>query len=305
MPEPEILPPEPPEFPLLEDTNGILALFDEKLADGGGLPVLDLPRIRVASGGATNFRVETATGEESPQKIEGVLVSYRTARVYWKAKAVGKKPPDCSSIDGFIGVGDPGGECAKCPFARFGSALKPDGSKSTGQACKEIRQALFLMSGEMLPHLLMIPPTSLKAFNQYTMTMLSARAPYWGALTQMTLQAAKSEDNAPYAKIIFRLGKRIAEEHLMAFKAFHTRMKAVLKPAIIDASAYEIAEHEDRLIAAPRADGLVSGPRGRMAGGNLPLPNPPQRASGAIRQPPTQQQIAEFPADPKDDDIPF
>lgn len=284
---PEVLPPEV-AFPLLEDPNSVLALFDERLASGESLPILDLPRIRVAGGGAVNFRVETPEGEETPRKIRGILSAYRTARVYWKSRNAGKKPPDCSSKDGFTGVGDPGGKCADCPFARFGSAFKPDGTPSNGQACKDVRQALFLMEGEMLPHLISIPPTSLKAFNQYTLTMISARAHYWGAYTEMTLQAAESDEGMPYAKIIFRLGQRITDEKgLRIFQMFHERMKSVLKPAIVDATAYEVDEGQaaPALVSAPRPAGAA---RRVLGAPPAPAPTlfPPQAA-------------------PADDDIPF
>ena len=251
----EILPPLA-EFPLLEDHNGVIALFDERLADGGGLPLLDLPRIKVAPGGVLNFIVQTQAGEELVKKLEGIVVAYRTGRVYWKSRAVGKKPPDCSSIDGFTGKGDPGGICAKCPFALFGSGFKQDGTPSTGQACKEIRQLLFLMKGEMLPHLLNVPPTSIRVFDKYTMTMLSAQRRYWGTFTEMTLEKAQSTDQIDYAKIVFRVGRRMNEEAVMPFKLFHERMRSALKPAIIDSSAYEILEEPAApappRIAAPR-----------------------------------------------------
>lgn len=231
--------PEVPDFPLLEDPEGVIALFDERLADGGGLPILDLQRIRVASGGALSFRVDTPGGEEQMKKLEGVIIAYRPARVYWKSKAAGKKPPDCSSSDGFTGVGDPGGECGSCPNARFGTGVSADGSPSAGQACKSIRQILFLLKGEMLPHLLNVPPTSVKAFEQYTMTMLSSRARYWGAFTEISLEKAESQDHISYAKIVFRLGRRLEGKTLQAFREFHGRMKAVLKEAVVDATSYE------------------------------------------------------------------
>lgn len=251
----EVLPPVA-DFPLLEDPNGVIALFDERLADGGGLPLLDLPRIKVASGGALSFIVETPGGEEMVRKVEGVINSYRTARVYWKSRAGGKKPPDCTSTDGLVGIGDPGGRCADCPYHRFGSGFKQDGTPGAGQACKEIRQVMILMKGEMLPHLLNIPPTSIKAFDKFTLTMLSARARYWGIYTEMTLEKAQSTDQIDYAKIVFRLGRRLPEEALMPLKSFHERMRAALKPALIDASAYEIVDEgapaPRRINAPPR-----------------------------------------------------
>ena len=238
----------------------MIALFDERMADGG-LPILDLPRIRVASGGALAFRIDTPNGEELEKKLEGVIVAYRSTRVYWRSRSAGKKPPDCSSADGFIGIGDPGGECARCQYARFGSGTKADGSPSGGQACKAVRQILFLLKGELLPHLLAVPPTSVKAFEQYTLSLLSSRARYWGAITEISLEKASNEDQIDYAKIAFRLGQRMDEETMRAFESFHGLMRGVLKPALVDASAYEVLDDAParRLpqgvsFASPRAD---------------------------------------------------
>jgi hypothetical protein len=233
----------------LNEPADVLALFDERL-ESGGFNILDLPRIRVPSGGAQAFRYDTAAGEETAKKLEGIIVAWRPSRLFWKSRAAGKKPPDCTSINGFIGKGDPGGLCADCPNARFGTSLKPDGSMGAGQACKDVRQVLFLMEGELLPHLLSIPPTSVKAFGHYALTLMSARAHDWGGITELTLEKAQSDDKIDYAKIAFRLKTRIGRpEQLAVLKAFHDRMKSVLEPAIVDASAYEV---EDAPRAAPR-----------------------------------------------------
>jgi hypothetical protein len=255
----QILAPEPEatEFPLLEDPSGVIALFDERLTDGGGLPILDLPRIRVPSGGALSFRIDTPGGEEQVKKLEGVISAYRSSRVYWKSRAAGKKPPDCSSTDGFTGIGDPGGECADCPYARFGSGINPDGSPSAGQACKSVRQILFLLKGELLPHLLNVPPTSVKAFEQYTLTLLSARARYWAVFTEISLEKAESQDRISYAKIVFRLGRRQEEKNLRVFEAFHGRMKSVLKESVINAVPYEVIGQEQPVRRLPPGVSLV------------------------------------------------
>jgi hypothetical protein len=272
----EIMPPlAGADFPLLEDPAGVLALFEERLSDGGGLPVLDLPRIRVASGGALAFRYETAAGEEMAKKLEGVVLAYRPARVYWRSRGAGKKPPDCSSIDGFSGQGDPGGECARCPYARFGSGFKSDGSPSNGQACKDIRQILFLLKGELLPHLLNVPPTSVKAFGQYTLTLMSARARYWGAITEISLEKAQSDEQIDYAKITFRLKERIEDKYLPAFEPFHTQMRGVLKPALIDSNAYEIVDEPAPAPRLPPGVSIVTSTSTRLQPGTGPVFSPP------------------------------
>src|SRR5215471_9194259 len=233
----DVLPPHR-DYPLLEDPAEVLALIDDNF--NRGFNVLNLQRIRTGAGGAVNFRMETATGEEAPKKISGIINAYKTGRVYWKKQQAGNLPPDCVSEDGWHGTGDPGGDCGICPFAQFGSSVNQDGSRGSGQACKEIRQVLFLIPGQMIPHLLVVPPTSTKAFDQYTLSLLSTKVPYWNAVTAMTLERMQSGTGNPYARIIFRLESKLGDREV--FKQYHQRMKQALVPATINASMYQIEQ---------------------------------------------------------------
>jgi len=237
----DILPPGR-DYPLLEDPAEVLALVDDNFTRG--FNILNLPRIRTGAGGATIFRVETATGEETPKRISGIINAWKVGRVYWKGRAASNKPPDCTSEDGWHGVGDPGGDCKECPFAKFGSSINQDGGRGSGQACKEIRQVLFLTPGQMIPHLLNVPPTSTKAFDQYTLSLLSMKVPYWSAVTAMTLERMQSDTAQPYARIIFRLEDKLAERAggREVFRQYHQRMKQALVPATINASVYQIEQ---------------------------------------------------------------
>jgi hypothetical protein len=244
----EIMPPAS-AYPLeTRAIDQVLALIDENLA-GRPLNVLEFPKIKLLGGGALNFRLEGAGDDETPKTIEGIMVAYRAARIYWKrpygGKGGSKKPPDCTSTDGFVGIGDPGGECAQCPFAKFGSAVNAlDGRPTNGQACKDVRQALVLLPGHILPYLLNVPPTSVKNFNQYTLTMLSTGTRYWAAVTRFSLERASNEDGVDYAKILFRLEHRLSIEEQRALQPYQERMKEILTPSIVDASAYEIIDNE-------------------------------------------------------------
>jgi hypothetical protein len=235
-------------YPLLNPATagGVLQLLEDNLGSQN-FSILNLPRIYVPSGGGLSWRVATLAGEESEKEIEGIVVAWRSARVYWRESYGGGgsgKPPDCSSKDGLTGIGDPGGTCTECPYAQFGSALQPNGQPGLGQACKDIRQLLVLRPDEILPHLLNVPPTSLRAFNQYSMGLLSARISYWGATTKMTLEKATSDGGKPFARIGFRMGKRLGAEEQQVLLPYHKRMKEVLHPSILDVSDYITVEDE-------------------------------------------------------------
>ena len=71
-----------------------------------------------------------------------------------------------------------GGACQACPLAKWDSAQ--DGG--AGQACKQVKQ-LFMLRGEsMLPEVVSLPPTSLKAARQSSVKLTTQGIPYYGAL---------------------------------------------------------------------------------------------------------------------------
>src|SRR3990167_10027573 len=90
---------------------------------GATLSLGDLTRITVPAGGATAWEVPTLTGMESVKEVEGVVVFWSAQRAYWKEAFAGAGvQPDCSSSDAVTGYGNPGGACADCELAKWGSA---------------------------------------------------------------------------------------------------------------------------------------------------------------------------------------
>jgi hypothetical protein len=73
-----------------------------------------------------------------------------------------------------------------------------------------------------------VPPSSVKAFTQYTITLLSARTAYWEATTRISLEKATNESGIEYAKIVFRLGRRLQPEETTALRRYQERMKEAL-----------------------------------------------------------------------------
>jgi hypothetical protein len=236
------------DYPLLENPQAmpkILRLIDENLV-GGNFSPFNFSRIKVPSGNDTEFKVETASGVERHSSLTGVITAFRAARAYWKRPyGTGRSgPPDCSSKDGFLGEGDPGGRCTDCPFAAFGTAHSPDGSGGPGTACKELRQLLVLLPGQMLPHLLAIPPTSLANFTKYSLNLISAGASYWAVTTRMALESATSQGGVPYARIRFTLYGSLPDNEAQLLAPYHERMRGLLAPLVLDATAYEIGPAE-------------------------------------------------------------
>lgn len=157
----------------------------------------DLDRVRMPSGGGLSWTVVDAGGERAAEHLDGVILYMKSARVYWSQslKEGGSgSPPDCTSNDAIAGIGKPGGQCAVCPFAQFGS----DGR---AQACKQVKQLFLLTELSMMPAVVSIPPTGLRDVNRY---ILRLKVPYWHAITRLGLEKRNNRDGIAYSAAVLR-----------------------------------------------------------------------------------------------------
>jgi len=130
------------------------------------------------------------------------------------------------SRDGIVGVGDPGGLCHTCPFAKFGSTSKGSGK---GQACKQIRQLLLLQEDQILPSLITVPPSSLGPVRQYFIALLSRLIPHWGVVTKISLEKATNDAGIAYARMVFTAGRVLSPEERARLAPFQRQMKEMLR----------------------------------------------------------------------------
>lgn len=172
------------------------------------LHAADLDRIKVPAGGATTWEVPALDGVRESKAIRGVILVNSPGRSYW-AKEYGddeSTPPDCMSLDSRIGVGTPGGDCELCPMNQFESA-----AKGKGKACKETRTLLFLLDGDLLPTVIRVPPSGLKAWRGYMMRLSKGGLRMQEAVTELTLNKTKSSGGVAYAEIVFRMDGRLSD----------------------------------------------------------------------------------------------
>lgn len=174
----------------------IAELMAESFAPDESLGVTDLPRIRVPAGGGQNWELPDGS---AARQFDAIIVHRQITRSYWSSQYSGENtPPDCSSEDGVIGVGTPGGECAKCPLSQFGS----DGKN--GQACKRINRLFLLFDGGIMPVVLNVPPSSGKYVLQYLVSLATSGIGYWQVKTRFTLAKAKSSTGIEYSIVQFQ-----------------------------------------------------------------------------------------------------
>lgn len=205
--------------PLALPADEFREAITENMGDGG-MSVADLMKVKVPSGGGRAWDV----GEETITALKGIIVYHTSPNAYWADTFSGaNNPPDCASTDGRTGVGNPGGDCALCPMNQFGS----DGNK--GKACKNMRRLYILMEGNMLPIRLDLPPTSLKAYRQYTVGLTTRALPYWAVETILTLRKEKNPDNIEYSVVEFKPGEIIKDQNKAGIKAFRESIIPMLE----------------------------------------------------------------------------
>jgi hypothetical protein len=231
-------------FPIIDPLTNkeILALSNANMGTRG-VDLTQLDRVLCPTGGGQSFELPTLDGTTSVKHISGFIVAWRESRLYYDTpygEGGIKKIPKCKSQDGVWGVGDPGGDCEQCPYSQFGS--DPKGGR--GQACKQIRQMLFLRDGEIVPNLINIPPTSLKNARQYFLRLLSARVPHWAILTNLSLERTQNSDGINYARIVFSSGQRLKPEERALMQPFAEKMAGLLQPMEVETDSYEIRDDE-------------------------------------------------------------
>ena len=208
----------------------------------GGITEFAFDRIKIPSGGGLSFTVNTLEGEEMVKSITGVIVLARDARAYWEQsmeEGGGNQPPDCHSNDGSVGIGNPGGDCAKCPFSQFGSdtkVVKGVTVAGKGQACKAIRGLFLLTGNSLLPTVLSLPPTSLKAIKQYMLRLAGQGVPYWSVYTKIGLEKSKNDGGVEYAKATFTFVGKLSPDQKEKAKAYSAMLKPLVSNMMLDAT---------------------------------------------------------------------
>jgi hypothetical protein len=237
----QLLQPEPQAVILAfhTDLDAINAALSTNIG-AGGLSEFDLPRIKMPAGGGLQWAVPTLEGEAMEPSIEGVIVLARDTRAYYSqpiSETGGSQPPDCWSADGTTGSGKPGGACLACPLARYGSA-----QGSRGQACKQIKQLFVLRGSLLLPEVVTLPPTSLKAAKQYLLKLTSQGVPYYAVVTRIGLERTRNAQGIAYSRAVLSFVRRLAPEEVGRAREYHEMLKPLVQRMTVDLEATEVQD---------------------------------------------------------------
>lgn len=192
----------------------------------GGISPLDLDRVRMPTGGSTNWTIPSLEGDKIETEIEAVIIHQKDGRLYWSGPYTGSgKVPDCTSDDGVTGHGDPGGVCEECPFAQWNS--DPKGGR--GQACKQVRYLFLVRSGDRIPIVLVLPPTSLAAIRQYGLRLASKNRHTGTVVSRFKLKESRNADGVKYASLVTEVARALTNEEIEAFRTYSYSLKPILE----------------------------------------------------------------------------
>jgi hypothetical protein len=247
-------------LPALVEHFAIMSIDPQELREivreniGESLSRLDLPTVRVPTAGGLSWTVPDVEGEVSEKTLRGIVIYQTVARGYWEETfdaSGGGTPPTCYSHDGKRGVGTPGGDCARCPLNQWGS----DRRGGNGKACREMRLIFLLRENTVLPLVVVMPPTSVKAAHQFFLKLGARRLQSWGVITEITLAQAISRTGIKYSKAAFRAAGRLSPAQTARLKS----SLEVLTPAL--SGVWAAAEEGAEASEPPREAHLRTGRR--------------------------------------------
>jgi hypothetical protein len=232
----------------LADFNMNEAMAEELDGLDGGFE-----RIKIPSAGSTVFEVpgENPNEPDAVKEFSAVILYHHPLFAYYKDKYTGgSNPPDCGSFDGVIGEGDPGGNCAKCPYNQFGSG--ENGSK----ACKNRRRIYVLREEEIFPLLLSLPTGSLKEFSRYIKRLLSKGKKSNSVVTRFSLKKAVNSGGIAYSQAQFAVDRNLTAEEYALVSKLSEQVKAYSKHIgyEVDSSAEAAA---DELNVDPKTGEII------------------------------------------------
>ncbi len=171
--------------------------------------------------------------------IEGVPIFWKMSRAYYPGK-FGESPiPACYSVDAKTGIGNPGGECASCPLAKFGD-------NDETPECRLRTEVYLLTPGSILPTVLVFSPANNKAWSDFKREVFHTRyLPLHRAMVSFGLTPEKSSNKLEYMRITPRFLGAIPDdysEQLLAFKRSLTAALLRENPAnVLEEEAQDLA----------------------------------------------------------------
>lgn len=189
---------------------------------------IEFDRVKIPSGGGVAFEVpgDNPDSPDVAKELVGVIVDHHPVNARWESKFDGQSnPPVCSSMDGMVGVGIPGGNCKTCPYNQYGSD-----DEGSGKGCKNMHRVYILRDGDVFPMLVTLPPTSIKPFSGFlAKRVLTKGHRSYGVVTKITLKKEKSKTGIEYAEAQFAVTGKLEPEHVEQMRVYSESIKSATR----------------------------------------------------------------------------
>lgn len=195
---------------LRDKINGELEASLDQMMDGiDARPI----KIKISPGGSNNWLF--GDDETAVKSFRAIIIANIKAMAYWHKEDNNANPifietmpedydpniPLCSSMDGITGslpaqaVKGNGGEvtcfgkCGTCYLNQYKTAVNERGERGKGKACKNGRRMVVIVEGSDVPHVITLPPTSIKNFDAYITKLRGKKTPAWIVYTTFNLES--------------------------------------------------------------------------------------------------------------------
>lgn len=214
---------------LADDMDGLQLSFQRAKIPGGGVLQFEMPG-------------DDPENPDYVQMLEGVILFNHAANSYWPAGSEydDNTPPQCQSVDGKVGYGDPGGICETCVNNRFGSD-----PKGNGKACKNMRMLYLQRNGELMPIQLSLPPTSIRPYTNFVNSAFLLRGRrVCSGLVQIGLRKVTS-NGFTYSVATFKKLRDFEGEELAKICAYADSFRDQIKERLADRASQNEAQAGD------------------------------------------------------------
>lgn len=230
--------------------------FREELLrqQGEQLTTVDIPRVKIMAAGAGLY--EFTDTNDTVRDFEAIILSSHGRNTLWE-KPYGTDTadgdlsgPGCSSGDGQIGrprqgfqheavegpaTGSEAITCSSCPYNQWGSA-ELVGKSGKGKACTNQRSVYLIVEGKALPYELILSPTSLRAFDAYSASLLNQGFPLPAVITKLG-QETKSSGALKWSQATFDMGAGLTDEAFGLVREKLAKYREAITPRSIIAEA--------------------------------------------------------------------
>ena len=243
----------------IENANFDLVPFNAETAQTiaeelDGLDGFRFDEVKIPSGGSLAFELpsDDPDNPETATSITGIIAYHHSANARWEGNYTGdadSNAPVCISYDGVLGFNNGTcTECKECPFNQFGSD-----ESGVGKACKNMKRVYILRSGELLPLVLVLPPTSIRPFREYLGRLVKRGKKPSGVITKITLKKEKSQSGIVYSRVALEKVAELSPDEQAAVAGIRKDLEAFLEAQthLPQGEASEPAERSQSALAEP------------------------------------------------------